>query len=92
MISPKLEVLAQELKDIVIIKVDVDENEVMHEYCQRYSRFTNAFPFRCVIQDIATEYKVTAMPTFIFIKNGAKIDEFAGANEAKLKELINKLK
>lgn len=44
------------------------------------------------MQEVATEYKVSAMPTFVFIKNGKKIDEFAGANEEKLKEMIAKYK
>jgi len=43
-------------------------------------------------EEIATEYKVSAMPTFMFFKDGKKIDEFAGANENKLKELIAKHK
>jgi len=43
-------------------------------------------------EDIASDYKVTVMPTFLFLKNGEKIDEFAGANEAKLRELIEKNK
>lgn len=30
------------------------------------------------------------MPTFIFIKNMAKLDEFSGANEEKLLENIKK--
>ena len=32
------------------------------------------------------------MPTFIFIKNKQKIDEFCGANDTKVRELVNKLK
>jgi len=43
-------------------------------------------------EDIAADYKVTVMPTFAFVKNKAKIDEFAGANETKLRELIEKHK
>jgi len=69
MIAPKLQKMSEEMKEVVFLKVDVDENE-----------------------EIATEYKVSAMPTFVFIKNKSKIDEFAGANEAKLKELISKHK
>jgi len=42
--------------------------------------------------DIATEYEVQSMPTFIFIKNSAKIDGFSGANYEKLKETVQKLK
>lgn len=42
--------------------------------------------------DIAGEYKIEAMPTFIFIKNKEVVDKFSGANEAKIKEAIDKLK
>ncbi|XP_046400381.1 thioredoxin-like [Ischnura elegans] len=38
--------------------------------------------------DIASEYSVTAMPTFIFLKGGQKITSFSGANAEKLKELV----
>ncbi|RWS17074.1 thioredoxin-1-like protein [Dinothrombium tinctorium] len=43
-------------------------------------------------ESIATEYKITAMPTFKFFKNKTEIDEFSGANEKKLTELIEKHK
>ena len=33
---------------------------------------------------------IQAMPTFIFYKNGKKIDSLRGANEARLKEMIGK--
>ena len=42
--------------------------------------------------DIAAEYKIEAMPTFVFIKNKAVVEKFSGASEAKLKEFVNKLK
>ncbi|CAG9572656.1 unnamed protein product [Danaus chrysippus] len=43
-------------------------------------------------EDIATEYNVNAMPTFVFIKNSQKLEEFSGANVDKLKNTILKLK
>ncbi|XP_054160963.1 uncharacterized protein LOC128959045 [Oppia nitens] len=41
-------------------------------------------------EDIAINYNVTVMPTFMFIKNGQKVDEFSGINENLLKQIIAK--
>ncbi|XP_065185164.1 thioredoxin-like [Sycon ciliatum] len=41
--------------------------------------------------DVAEVYKIQCMPTFLFFKNGEKVDEFSGANEQKLRAMINKL-
>jgi len=42
-------------------------------------------------EDIAMEYNISSMPTFIFIKNKEKVDEFVGANAEKLANFITKL-
>ena len=39
-------------------------------------------------EDIAQEYKITAMPTFIF-KNSEKVADLMGANVDKLKDIVN---
>jgi thioredoxin 1 len=44
------------------------------------------------VEEVATEYGVSAMPTFMFFKKSQKLEEFSGANENKLKEVVNKLK
>ena len=41
-------------------------------------------------EDVAAEYNISAMPTFVFLKDGKKIDDLMGANVDKLKELVNK--
>jgi thioredoxin len=41
-----------------------------------------------VASDIARECAISAMPTFHFYKNGDKISDFMGANEAKLRDTI----
>ncbi|XP_033208430.1 thioredoxin-2-like [Belonocnema kinseyi] len=43
-------------------------------------------------EDIATEYEISSMPTFVFIKNCTKVDSFSGANSDKIKTTILKLK
>lgn len=66
LIAPKLEAMAQEFKDeIIVLKVDVDENE-----------------------EIAAEYQIEAMPTFVFIKSKNVVTRFSGANEAKVRDTI----
>ncbi|XP_017875381.1 thioredoxin-2 [Ceratina calcarata] len=45
-----------------------------------------------VCEDLAGEYEITSMPTFIFIKNGKVLETFSGANFDKLKSTIQKHK
>ncbi|XP_017761736.1 PREDICTED: thioredoxin-2-like [Eufriesea mexicana] len=69
MISPKLEKLAEEMQDVIFLKVDIDE---------------------CV--ELATEYDIISMPSFVFIKNGQVLESFSGANYNRLKSTILKHK
>lgn len=43
-------------------------------------------------EDVAAEYEITSMPTFIFIKEGTVLETFSGANIDKLKNTIQKYK
>ncbi|KAF0976929.1 hypothetical protein FDP41_004224 [Naegleria fowleri] len=45
-----------------------------------------------VNDEAASEYAVEAMPTFVFVKNGSKIETVVGANETALVNLIEKNK
>lgn len=38
--------------------------------------------------DTAAKYSVSAMPTFVFVKNGEVVDRLMGANPTRLQELI----
>jgi thioredoxin 1 len=44
------------------------------------------------VEELASEYNISCMPTFLFLKNGEKVEEFSGANEEKIKDLVEKLK
>lgn len=39
-------------------------------------------------EEIAMEYNISSMPTFVFIKNKQVIQQFSGANYDKLKQLV----
>ncbi|KAK2724140.1 thioredoxin-2-like [Artemia franciscana] len=39
-------------------------------------------------EELALEFNVNCMPTFILMKNGQRAAEFSGANAEKLRELI----
>merc|ERR1712047_194619 len=41
-------------------------------------------------EEAAAQYNISAMPTFIFIKNKEKVDDMMGANYEKLKEMVEK--
>ncbi|XP_015122913.1 thioredoxin-2 [Diachasma alloeum] len=39
-------------------------------------------------EEIATEYEIGSMPTFVFIKNGKTVHQFTGASLQKIKDGI----
>lgn len=41
-------------------------------------------------EDLAIEYNITSMPTFVFMKNGKSVDSFSGANYDKIKATVQK--
>ncbi|KAF3429862.1 hypothetical protein E2986_00022 [Frieseomelitta varia] len=43
-------------------------------------------------EDIASEYEITSMPTFVFIKNSKVLETFSGANYDKLESTVEKNK
>ena len=43
-------------------------------------------------EDIAGEYGINSMPTFVFVKSGKKLEEFSGANVDKLRNTVLKHK
>jgi len=43
-------------------------------------------------EDVAAKYEVSAMPTFIVIKDKTKVDQMVGADKEKLKALVLKFK
>lgn len=56
MTTPIVEELADEIKDVKFVKINVDENP-----------------------DLATEYNVFSIPTFLIFKDGKVVHQFVGA-------------
>ncbi|XP_051983117.1 thioredoxin-like [Xyrauchen texanus] len=43
-------------------------------------------------QDVAQYCEIKCMPTFHFYKNGKKVNDLSGSNQAKLEEMLNNYK
>ena len=44
------------------------------------------------LQDVAQEFQVQAMPTFVLVKNGKEVDRVVGAKKDELEKKIEKHK
>lgn len=42
-------------------------------------------------EEVAQTYNISSMPTFVFVKNGAEVQRFSGANENNLRTTIDQL-
>lgn len=42
-------------------------------------------------EDLAMRFDISSMPTFVFLKNGEKVEVFSGANPDKLEKTIIQL-
>jgi len=40
------------------------------------------------VQDVASEWDIRAMPTFLFIKDGKQVDNIVGANKVELEKKV----
>ncbi len=40
------------------------------------------------VQDVASEWDIRAMPTFLFIKDGKQVDKIVGANKDELDKKV----
>jgi len=44
------------------------------------------------VEDIAQDYQIQAMPTFVVFKGGVEVERMMGANKDKMEELFTKYK
>ncbi|KAI4382553.1 hypothetical protein MLD38_008504 [Melastoma candidum] len=40
------------------------------------------------LENVATQFEVEAMPTFLFVRNGAVVDRIVGANKSELQKKV----
>ncbi|KAG8892299.1 hypothetical protein FRC00_012331, partial [Tulasnella sp. 408] len=85
-IAPKYAELSKEFTGVQFLKCDVYVN---------YAFYTSIVPMTNKISthsdaaaDVAKKYSVSAMPTFIFIKNGQKVAQVRGADPRSLEATI----
>lgn len=79
--------LAADYPQVVFVKVDVDEAD---ELSEEYQVITECCCNRA--KPTIVPCKVTAMPTFVFMKNGEKIEEYTGTDLDHIRAIINKNK
>ncbi|KAJ7103384.1 thioredoxin-domain-containing protein [Mycena belliarum] len=56
-------------------------------------QYTNVNFFKCDVdaaKDVASLYRVSAMPTFIFLKGSTKVDQVRGADRATLESTVRR--
>ncbi|CAE6407732.1 unnamed protein product [Rhizoctonia solani] len=70
-----------------------------HQIAPRYEHLAKTNPqvhfLKCDVdaaQDVSRHYKISAMPTFIFLKNGKQVDMVRGADPRSLESAIKKHK
>ncbi|KAF0302072.1 Thioredoxin-2 [Amphibalanus amphitrite] len=81
-IAPKIQAMAKEHTDVVFLTAMAKEH-------------TDVVFLKVDVEeldDLAAEYEISCMPTFVFIKQGAKVTSFSGANADKLLELVTQNK
>jgi len=86
--EPVINDFASTYTDVEFIKIDVDELDVW-----AFIIYALLSSFVCVLlirwkQDVAQEYGVQAMPTFVLIKQGKLVDQLVGADKDGLKKKI----
>lgn len=63
-------------------------------YSKLEEKYKNVVFFKIDIdkyEDVAREFNIESMPTFVTLLNGKVYDTFTGANEQKLEQLIREL-
>lgn len=91
MISPYFEELSTKHPGATFIKVDVDAVEVRSTTSLPAHIFSkDSSAHCCILQAVAQECGISAMPTFQVWKGGQKVDELVGASKDKLNALVEK--
>lgn len=99
LILPAINEFAEKYTDVDFIKIDVDELDVSSFFPIEITLTINVTSPLTDIdligdelckQDVAQEFGVQAMPTFILMKKGKEIDKVVGAKKEDLQTKIEK--
>ncbi|KAJ7948496.1 Thioredoxin [Quillaja saponaria] len=77
LMNPLFVELASNYPDFLFLLVDVDEVQV-------YDMLIQVLAF--ILKEVASKMEIKAMPTFLFMKEGAPIDKLVGANPEEIRK------
>jgi len=85
------------INDLVVIDFSATWCEPCKKISPAYEKLANTFTNWVftkvdvdIVPDCAENYQVTAMPTFVFIKNGSVVGRVVGADINKVIEMLQK--
>ena len=58
--------------------------------CNFFPQYPNERNVTLDVQEVAAQYGVRAMPTFLFIKDGQEVDKVVGADKNELERKCNR--
>jgi len=84
---------AASLRLDLIVAYEYDSHQIAPKYETLSKQYTNVTFTKCDVdaaQDVAQKYSIAAMPSFVFLRNGQKVDMVKGADPRGLENAIKK--
>ncbi|KAF7257273.1 hypothetical protein EG68_05777 [Paragonimus skrjabini miyazakii] len=96
--KPKVDEFIEQNKDkLIVIDFYADWCPPCRNIAPTFVSLSTEFPNAAFLKvnvdensETAQAFNVRCMPTFVFLKNGKKVEEFSGADEKKLRQTIMK--
>ncbi|CAN6213356.1 unnamed protein product [Urochloa humidicola] len=81
---------AEETKKLVVIDFTASWCGPCRFIAPVFVEFAKKYPHVLFLKEVAAEYKIEAMPTFLFIKEGKKVETIVGARKEELQANVEK--